>query len=97
MATMHELFDGSDSSLIPAEAADEWLDKQESGVAACDHLTFARKVWEAAQQAEREACAKVCMKQQKDLRTRQLFASAIRARSNVDVTGAAPTRVGTKA
>jgi phosphoglycerate-specific signal transduction histidine kinase len=30
--------------------------------------------------AEREACAKVCMKQQYDLKTRQTFAAAIRAR-----------------
>ena len=37
---------------------------------------------EAAVLAEREACAKVCMKQQYDLKTRQTFAAAIRARGN---------------
>jgi hypothetical protein len=31
---------------------------------------------------EREACAKVCMKQQSDLRTRQRYATAIRASGN---------------
>ena len=31
---------------------------------------------------ERELCAKVCMKQHYDLRTRQDFAAAIRARNN---------------
>jgi hypothetical protein len=31
---------------------------------------------------EREACAKVCMKQQSDLRTRQRYAAAIRSRSS---------------
>jgi hypothetical protein len=35
---------------------------------------------QAAVLAEREACAKVCMKQQYDLKTRQTFAAAIRAR-----------------
>jgi hypothetical protein len=39
---------------------DEWIEQQEDGVAACDHLTFGRRVWEAAQRFEREACAKVC-------------------------------------
>ena len=60
MPTMHELFDGGDISLIPVETADEWLADQDDGVAACEHLTFARKVWAAAQQVEREACAKLC-------------------------------------
>jgi hypothetical protein len=30
---------------------------------------------------EREECAKICMKQQKDLKCRQLFASAIRSKA----------------
>jgi hypothetical protein len=38
----------------------EWIEAQEAGVAACDHITFGRKVWEEAQRFEREACAKVC-------------------------------------
>ena len=28
---------------------DEWIDQQEDGIAACDHVTFGRKVWYAAQ------------------------------------------------
>jgi hypothetical protein len=27
---------------------DDWLGQQEDGVAACDHVTFGRKVWDAA-------------------------------------------------
>jgi hypothetical protein len=38
--------------------------------------------WCAGVKAEREACAKVCMKQQSDLQTRQRYAAAIRNRRN---------------
>ncbi len=39
---------------------DEWIKEQPEGVAACDHVTFGRMVWEAATKVEREECAKVC-------------------------------------
>jgi len=38
---------------------DEWIETQEPGIAACDHLEFGRKVWRAAQNTERERCAEI--------------------------------------
>ena len=43
-------------------------------------LVYTEEDLVAAVLAEREACAKACMKQQYDLKTRQTFAAAIRAR-----------------
>lgn len=54
-----DLFDGSDAHLLP-ETFDDWLKQQESGALAGDTLTVARRVWEAATLAEREACARAC-------------------------------------
>ena len=63
-------------------ARESWLDTYGLGK---DHNSFVEalnRFAELVRADEREACAKVCMKQQSDLQTRQRYAAAIRNRGN---------------
>ena len=64
-----------------------------------EHLTFARKVWVAAQQVEREACAKLCEAvaipyQIQGASVALECAEAVRKRSNAKVSGAGTASAG---